>query len=275
MSDRFLGSWLVSEYVYNNDGAFVGIVRQRRELLQLENGRIRVIQHCTPQDSLKDHPMGKFVGEWVFELSVEGRARRYHGVDVIGTGLTWGEGAMTGKGLWPRFGHNFVSYAVTPNVNRQITGGKFFNATQLAANIAGLAVNESESSSYPEFVGAQWAGDVSSTWRGTLRTVNASGEVLAETELTRQYQGAGWAESGAGVTATLEKESDHFKVSGTVNGIAKQFGWMLEIVGVSEPQTTIEMMEVLDNASGNLIGLRRWQTDEALTHMQVIKLKPA
>ena len=42
MNDKFLGAWLVSEYVYNPDGSFAGIVRQRRELLGLANGRIRV-----------------------------------------------------------------------------------------------------------------------------------------------------------------------------------------------------------------------------------------
>ena len=45
MSDKFLGAWLVSEYVYNPDGSFAGIVRQRRELLQMDNGR----SLCTSQ----------------------------------------------------------------------------------------------------------------------------------------------------------------------------------------------------------------------------------
>ncbi|MCP5100687.1 MAG: hypothetical protein GY943_34495, partial [Chloroflexi bacterium] len=127
MSDKFLGAWLVSEYVYNPNDRFAGIIQQRRELTQLANGRIRVVQHCTPDAALANHPMNRFAGEWVFELSVNGRYRHYHGPAVIGLGLSWGDGVMTGSGIWPTFGYNFHSFGVLPTPDRQLTGGKFFD----------------------------------------------------------------------------------------------------------------------------------------------------
>ncbi|MEJ5224789.1 MAG: hypothetical protein WHV44_10075, partial [Anaerolineales bacterium] len=148
----FLGAWLVSEYVYNPDGSFAGINRQRRELHTLHDGRIRVTQTCDPAPELESHPLGRFRGEWVFDLETDGRARRYHGPDVIGAGLTWGNGVMTGRGLWPRLGFNFTSFAMLSHPQRQLTGGKFHTAGALAANIVGVAVSEEAAGGqYPAF----------------------------------------------------------------------------------------------------------------------------
>lgn len=288
MTDNFLGSWLVSEYVYNPDGTFAGIVHQRRQLHRLDNGNVRVEQQCSPGPELAAHPMGGFAGEWVFELSVDGRIRRYHGPDVIGTGLTWGEGALTGRGLWPRFGHNFTSFAVLPTAERQITGGKFFNTSEMVTNIIGLAVPDRDDVSvtreqWPSFSGPHWPGDVSRGWHGTLRTVSADGMVLGEESVERRYAQQRWTET-TGFEIQLHpapppRQTGVLLVRGAgrgvgLTGIAKFTSWFLELEAVTTPDTTLELMEVLDVPGGNLIGLRKWRKDDVLQKVEVLKLRP-
>ncbi len=284
----FLGAWLVTEYVYNPDGTFAGIVRQRRELEQLENGRIRVTQDCQPEPSLKGHVMERFVGKPVFELSVDGRYRRYHGPAVIGTGLPWGDGAMTGSGLWPDFGHNFRSFGILPEPYRQLTGGKFFNATEMVANIVGVAVHEESSGDWPELVGFLWAGDVASNWQGTLRHVNNDGIVQREVPLQRHYEQhsidqLSWVDEWDGrVSFSLDlcPKIGRFQMNGrgergaVLQGIGKQYGWLLEVEAISEGGLRVELMEVLDGRSGHLVGLRRWLQDDELERVEVIQLRP-
>jgi len=141
--DRFGGAWLVTEYVFDPDGTHVGIVRQRRTVEPIDDGRLRVIQVCEPGPELAGHAMEKFAGEWVFDLEIDGAHRRYLGPDVVGLGTEWQPGAMTGKGLWPRFGHEFTSYAVLVTPDRQLTGGFFSKAGRSVADIIGVAVPES------------------------------------------------------------------------------------------------------------------------------------
>ena len=288
--DSYLGAWLVSEYVYDPDGTFAGIVHQRRQLHRLESGNIRVVQQCSPGPELVAHPMGAFAGEWVFELSVDGRIRRYHGPDVIGTGLTWGEGALTGRGLWPRFGHNFTSFAVLPTPERQITGGKFFNASEMVANIIGLAVPDRDDVSatreqWPSFAGPQWPGKMNEHWYGTLRTVNADGVVQKEISVERRYAGPVMEESdGLKLefrpipspipTTRLVTGSPPGGGEARLSGIAKYAGWLLELEAVTTPDMTLELMEVLDVPGGNLIGLRKWREDDVLQKVEVLKLRP-
>jgi hypothetical protein len=107
MSDRFTGDWLVSEYVYNADGSFAGVIQQRRKLQRRDDGTIRVVQQCTPGAELANHAMAAFAGEWVFTMSREGRARRYHGPDVIGMGalraqfhVVWRDGDARTSNYW-------------------------------------------------------------------------------------------------------------------------------------------------------------------------------
>lgn len=144
MSEDFTGSWLVSEYVFNPDGSFAGIIRQRRMLESSPGGRISVTQICEPERSLSDHPMGAFSGRWEFELETEGALRRYLGPDVVGYGTEWNPGAMTGQGVWPRFGHTFESYAVVVAEQRQLTGGFFSLSGRSVADIVGAAVESGE-----------------------------------------------------------------------------------------------------------------------------------
>lgn len=144
MSGTFEGSWLVSEYVFNPDGSFAGIIRQRRMLESIPNGRIRVTQVCEPEERLSEHPMGAFSGRWEFELEAEEQLRRYLGPDVVGYGTEWSPGTMTGQGIWPRFGHTFESYAVLLAKQRQVTGGFFSLSGRSVADIVGAAVESAD-----------------------------------------------------------------------------------------------------------------------------------
>lgn|GEM_PF-657246 len=138
MSDRFAGAWLVTEYVHDPGGRLAGIVRQRRTLEPVEPGVIRVTQVCEPE-GLEAHPMGAFAGTWVFDLRTDGALRIYDGPDVVGHGYEWSPGAMTGCGVWPRFGHNFESFAVLVTPERQLTGGFFGLAGRSVADVVGVA----------------------------------------------------------------------------------------------------------------------------------------
>ncbi len=140
-SDRFDGAWLVTEYVFDPDGSFAGTVRQNR-VVEPTDGRLRVAQWCEPDAALEGHPMAAFAGEWVFELEVDGSQRRYLGPDVVGLGTEWAPGAMTGEGIWPRFGYAFGSYSVLVGPDRQLTGGRFSVAGRPVADIVGVAMPE-------------------------------------------------------------------------------------------------------------------------------------
>ncbi|HNB51827.1 MAG TPA: hypothetical protein PK530_07785 [Anaerolineales bacterium] len=159
----FLGSWLVSEYIYNPDSSFAGINYQRRMLHQLENGLIRVTQICAPEPVLDAHPMGAFRGEWVFDLRVDGNTRHYLGPDVVGAGQMLAEGVMKGQGRWPRFGYDFTSFSILVNPNYQFTGGQFLDGERMVANLIGLAVPETEKREYPHFSTPQWPAAMAAT----------------------------------------------------------------------------------------------------------------
>lgn len=140
--DSFGGAWLVTEYVYDPDGTYRGTVAQRRHVEQIDEARLRVTQQCEPSRALEGHAMAAFTGEWVFDLEVVGDQRRYLGPDVVGSATQWQPGAMTGQGLWPRFGYEFESYSVLVAPDRQLTGGFFSLAGRSVADIVGVAVPE-------------------------------------------------------------------------------------------------------------------------------------
>lgn len=139
MADAFAGTWHVTEHVFSPDGEHLGDVTQRRSLVTM-HGRMQVRQVCQPDASLDDHPMAQFGGEWVFDLEVEGSRRRYLGPDVVGHGIEWAPGAVTARGLWPRFGCGFRSWSMVVGPGRQLTGGSFDVAGRPVATIVGVAV---------------------------------------------------------------------------------------------------------------------------------------
>jgi hypothetical protein len=140
MSDSFLGAWHVTETVFNPDDSYAGFVRQRRELFRLANGNLRVVQECAVSAELQTHTMGGFQGKWIFDLCVDGKNRHYLGADVVGTGIQYVDGIMTGRGHWPRFGHSFVSFSFLQHAERQITGGIFHDNGTPIAKIVGIAI---------------------------------------------------------------------------------------------------------------------------------------
>ena len=280
-SDRFAGDWLVSEYVYNPDGSFAGIVRQRRSLHPLPEGGLRVTQVCEPGPELVNHPMGEFKGEWVFDLALEGRARRYRGPAVLGTGLQWIEGMMTGRGLWPDFGHNFTSFAALIAPDRQITGGKFFNAGEMIANIVGVGVPEALNDQYPAFSGADWPGETSARWTGSVSGMSVGGKLVRESPLIRTYrQGMeGWEDQRSeserpDEAVILTASRGAHKVSGSLRGMGKQYGPQFEMDLVLGPSVIMETMALLDSATGHLVEIRRRLFDQVLAGVEILRLRP-
>lgn len=163
MSDNFLGAWRVTESVFNSDDSYAGYVQQRRELLRLENGNLRVVQECVVSAELHTHPMSAFQGEWVFDLRVDGKNRHYLGADVIGMGIQYAEGIMVGRGYWPRFGYSFVSFSFLDSTNRQITGGIFHDDGNTIAKIAGIARPATHQDTWPEIINIQTRETMSKT----------------------------------------------------------------------------------------------------------------
>lgn len=250
----FIGSWLVSEYLYTPAGEYVGVIHQRRQLIPKEDV-IRVIQHCEPvkvttelSENAKDtlEIMNKRVGEFVFDLKLVGKARHYLGEDVIGGGFSWRDGVLTARGLWTRFGYNFTSFSILINPMRQVTGGKFFIANQEVATIVGVAVPEDEG--YPELS----ASKISGNYKGERFLISPDGELLEAMEITGNE------------TTFTDKDG--------MRGNEKKYGALTEIETVDAPGQTTSAIEVVDNASGSIAGIWKTFRDEKLSHVQVYRL---
>lgn len=278
----FGGSWLVTESVYDPDGGLAGVNYQRRRLETLPGGRIRVTQTCDPSPELDDHPLGRFRGAWVFDMSIDGQARRYHGPDVVGVGLTWGAGVMTGRGLWPRLGVTFTSYAMLASPERQITGGVFSVAGRTVAEIVGVAMVERDGHSFPPPLEAMEPHTLSARWHGTRRTALADGVVIAESEMARVYDdgGRGWQDSVAGqrsavslasgpMTGALQMKSDTDH-----QGLARRVGPMLRSELVDDAGVLVEVLEILDAAGGRLLALHRTLRDHVVQQVDFLHLQP-
>ncbi len=255
----FIGDWLVSEYVYTPTGEYVGRVRQRRRL-EPTNGRIRVIQVCEPIEPAgrlsalgreTAAVMDRRVGEFVFDLEVVGRARRYRGPDVRGGGLVWTQGVLTARGLWPRFGYNFTSFSILLAPDRQVTGGRFFLANREVAVIVGIA--GPAAAGYPELLPPS-----PQTYTGLRITVDAQGEPMEETPVI-----------AADLLGDLQRQAP------TWQGCCLTYGPLLEAEGVAEPGETVSLLAVTDVGSGGLVGLIRWHRDELLHRMQIYRLRVA
>jgi len=254
-ASSFVGDWLVSEYVYTPAGEFAGVIHQRRKL-EPQGDIIRVIQICEPvmiADGISEQAksvveiMNKRVGEFIFDLKLVGRARHYLGDDVIGGGFSWRDGVLTARGLWPHFGYNFTSFSILLSPNRQVTGGKFFNANEEVATIVGVAVPEDEG--YPEMT----SGDISGNYHGERYSISADGELLEVMEINANQ-------------ATFE-EDDGFR------GCKKKYGPLLEIEAVASPGVTVSLLEVTDHATNTIAGLGKWFQDEKLSHVHVYILR--
>jgi hypothetical protein len=274
MSENFVGCWRVSEYVFDANGSFVGVIEQRRQLMSLPNGRIRVTQHCTPKLSDAKHAMNAFAGEWIFEMSRHGRKRLYHGPDVVGLGLNWGEETITGRGVWTRFGHNFTSFGVMVNPRRQITGGKFYNASELVANIVGVAIVEDEKDhTFPKLDVTRQAHNFGSNWKGERRVFDTDGHLRNVSSVCDEIGEFGWKSGNNEIH--FAQDEDRLRVSGAVRGIAKRFGCAIEMfaVDVDSPNAQIESFAVLDSESQTWIEVAQKNSDGKLASMEVTMLK--
>lgn len=141
-NDQFLGSWSVTEAVFCAEGRRIGTVQQQRTLhAQTETGLILVDQICAPCAELSGHALAKFSGLFHFALKKQGRQRHYLGPDVQGLGLGFGDGFLSGQGVWPRFGYNFRSWSISLGEHAQLTGGCFYRGMSLAAVIIGVGAN--------------------------------------------------------------------------------------------------------------------------------------
>jgi hypothetical protein len=253
----FLGDWLVSEYVYTPAGEYVGRVRQRRRL-EPANGRIRVVQVCAPVETVTGLSalgretaavMDRRVGEFVFDLELTGRARRYLGPDVVGGGVAWADGVLTARGLWPRFGHNFTSFSILLTPARQVTGGRFFTARREVAVIVGVAgpAEEGDPALPPP---------TPQTCAGLRYTFTAQGKLIDETAVV-----------AADLLADLQRQAPGWQ------GCCQTYGPLLEAEGVTVPGETVSLLAVSDAACGWLVGLTHWYRDETLHRVQVYRLR--
>ena len=285
----FLGSWLVSESVYQADGTHLGFVQQHRALTQLSDTRLRVVQSCSPQPTLAHHPMGAFKGEWVFDLEMDGQDRHYLGPDVVGGGKVFGGSIILGRGLWPKFGHSFRSFAILGTSERQLTGGSFSQASHPTAHIMGLAVAESSSAHFPSFDGPWWPGSYSSNWEGTRIITDASGHTLDSYPVEREYpqtDDGGWlgyTESGGGLerhaqfnfTNRQTRIIDHnAETTHEYQGFSVRYGhmWNTEVVG--DDNTISVWRHTVDCISGTAVDIRSIYHHETLARVDITTLSP-
>lgn len=276
MSDAFTGAWLVTEYVYNPDGLFVGYIYQRRMLQSDEDGLLTVYQQCLPQLHDTAHPMAYFEGEWVFRLSRDGRHRRYLGPDVVGEGIAWGADIITGHGFWPRFGHTFNSFGVMLSPQRQITGGRFYKNGQLVAFIIGLAVPEraDEPDAYPHFVAARLPLATSSIWQGERVLYEASGHIRAQGPLTRRYHQDGWEDNYAEEAfcpIVCQTEGRVWRVTSPWQGFL-QVGDFWLAGDVYNADGGQYWLEIMDGATATLLRLVHQRALGCADNLEVIKL---
>jgi len=250
----FVGDWLVSEYLYTPAGEFAGVIRQRRQL-QPQGDAIRVLQYCEPVQEAENisvqakeviAKMNMRVGEFVFDLKLEGRARHYLGEDVIGGGFSWRDGVLTARGLWTRFGYNFTSFSMLLNPKRQVTGGKFFLANEEIATIVGLAVPEPEG--FPEFA----EGEISGNYHGERFSIAPNGDLLNKIE--------------------IQADETTFSDKAGMRGNEKQYGALHELEVVAAPGETISAIEVHDHASGSIAGIWKRFRDEKLSQVDIYLL---
>lgn len=277
--DAFLGCWLVTEYVFDDDGSPVGCNHQQRLLERLESGRVRVTQRCRPDARLSAHPMAAFAGEWTFDLEINGRARLYHGPDVLGSATSWGEGVMTGRGVWPRFGYNFASWSAMLAPDRQLTGGRFYSAGRCVAHLIGVGRLISadhrvdESPEFPNLDLAGWPADLAGVWRGSRARFDAGGACLGEEPMTRNYAPDGWREGEWGVVC--QAAGARQRVSGPgFWGVARRVGPALELEGALAGGASVSILEVVDAEARMLIGIHRIVACEQLQRVAIIRLTP-
>ena len=276
----FEGHWRVREHVFDANGRPLGTVKQRRILESTGVSSFRLTQHCAPDDCLRDHPMSRFAGTHVFDLQIDGNARRYLGPAVVGTGQMLGEGTMWGEGVWPIFGHSFQSYSVSL-ANKQLTGGVFGTGNAMMAQIVGVAQPETEEDIWPELSGPYRPQDVCSLWTGTLSLIEPDGSVVTTHPVHRQYSNDSWTDQFDGQvrTATIEPTSGTLQIRNHMHeqpetGVSRRCGWSLELEWVAADGLHTRGFEALDSCDGHLVTIHRQYRNHQLAGIEVLRLTP-
>ena len=282
-SDRFLGAWDVSEFIYGAKGEFCGRVEQSRSLYEeKKKNHLRVSQTCRPSPALLGHPMESFAGTFEFSLIRQGRRRLYQGPDVEGSAWNWGEIFLRGEGVWPRFGYNFQSWSLALSDQKQMTGGIFYRGSAVAAVVVGFgtaaaAPHTDEGNELtmgtaiagaivPPSIDLASGSDINAG-RGTWHRLDILGEREAHGIVTRRMAGPGrWVEhgvNGSDLEVTLEPREQDFLMTRVDpkgvrrRGFAKAYGPILywDVYGVDGSATT--GMEIRDMESQRLFSIRR------------------
>jgi hypothetical protein len=269
MSEGFINEWQVTEYWHSPDGALAGTLRQTRAVTRLADGSLRIAQRCAPQDGSLA-ALAEFSGEWVFDLRADGPKRHYLGPDVVGRGIAYGD-CIVGRGVWPRYGHNFVSFSVLLSPDRQLTGGRFYHAHALAANICGVAV-PGRLSQHPALAGAEEPAALAARWEGTSQVYDAGGLLLAERTCHRIYHPRGfesWHEGAARpFVVSWTTHNGREIVSGSGAGVSRRYGPMRDTTLVTQGGQHLEIMDVLDAQTGMLVSLV-----QIYEHLQPVQLE--
>lgn len=270
MTDQFAGCWLVSEYVFDPNGRFAGMIHQKRQLFTRPDQSLRVVQECTPDERLTGHPMEHFAGEWEFTMTVDGSVRRYHGPDVIGTGLAWGNDpvCIMGRGVWPRFGHNFASFSILVSPEQQLTGGWFYNAGELVASIAGIAVPNTVGS-YPSLDRLEYPHHIAKQWHGHLTQYDANGIMQSKREIRRQYDSTSWTDNDD--RWEIKPLDGRDRISGCCTGIGIRSGWIYQATTILSDGTRATLLEIHNGKL--IIGIQQYWIVDSLRNRDIYKLE--
>ncbi|HUN24191.1 MAG TPA: hypothetical protein PK299_13760 [Anaerolineales bacterium] len=264
--DRFAGSWLVTEYVYQFDGQLAGLIEQERSVYPLPNGTFQVVQVCKPALP-SAHPLSAFRGGWLFALEKQGAYRYYLGPDVKGFGREWADGFMLGQGVWPRLGFNFTSYAFRISPTRQLTGGVFHNAGIVVAEIIGIGVLQSdENTPYPRIQTETVSPAlISNRWVGSATRFFADGSVKEQFTVQRElYDSVGWCDTfsdGNILDVKITPRQFALDVNGSfagdeIYGKARYINGSFRADLVLSNGWNLQLFEVLDVQSNQLLTYR-------------------
>ena len=199
---------------------------------------------------------------------------------------------MLGEGVWPRFGYNFTSFALMLSPHRQVTGGKFYAASQMIANIIGVAQAEMHDvpDSWPSLRDPQEVYKVSTLWRGESLLFSADGKYDLTQAVTHEHTSTQthtvYANGQALHITYADDGRGAFDARGVLMqpgmldqqplfGKAKRFGWLLESVLHSPQSARMDTMMILDNDSQALVSLYRWSQGGVLRHVEIKTLRPA
>jgi hypothetical protein len=182
---------------------------------------------------------------------------------------------MLGRGVWPRFGYNFRSWAVATPGGRQLTGGVFSRAGLPMAVIVGIAAPETESAAGPTLAEPTDPAELARCWTGSQQRFGPDGGGGELCAVERLYTGAGFRELGT-APWSIQVDGRH-AVTGsaageTITGFARRWGWATAYEVTAADGGHVDGFEVVDPAAGQLVGFRRSWDGEQVTRVDVIRL---